>query len=228
MFLMACVRCRNGMKYVFDDFREAYSWLRHNTHPDAKIASWWDYGYQTSAMSNRTVIVDNNTWNNTHIATVGRAMSSSEYKGWKIYRSLDVDYVLVVFGGVVGYPSDDINKFLWMVRIGGGVYPDIVESDYLAGGTDYRIDAAGTKTMHSSLMYRLCYHEFADESQMSFGQRGYDRVRGTVIGKTNIKLQYFEEVFTSQHWMMRIYRVRDAPVRTPSKRAKDLKAKAKA
>eukprot|EP00983_Pelagomonas_calceolata_P127698 1161435-Pelagomonas_calceolata.AAC.3 len=47
---------------------------------------------------------------------------------------------------------------------------------------------------------------FADESQMSFGQRGFDRVRGTVIGKTNIKLQYFEEVFTSQHWMMRIYR----------------------
>jgi hypothetical protein len=28
-----------------------------------------------------------------------------------------VDYVLVVFGGVVGYPSDDINKFLWMVRV---------------------------------------------------------------------------------------------------------------
>jgi dolichyl-diphosphooligosaccharide--protein glycosyltransferase len=32
--------------------------------------SWWDYGYQMSAMANRTVIVDNNTWNNTHIATV--------------------------------------------------------------------------------------------------------------------------------------------------------------
>ncbi len=28
--------------------------------------------------------------------------------------------------------SDDINKFLWMVRIGGGVYPDhIKESNYL-------------------------------------------------------------------------------------------------
>jgi hypothetical protein len=57
-----------GVK-VFDDFREAYGWLRHNTAPDAKVASWWDYGYQTTAMSNRTVIVDNNTWNNTHIAT---------------------------------------------------------------------------------------------------------------------------------------------------------------
>lgn len=35
-----------------------------------QVASWWDYGYQTTAMANRTVIVDNNTWNNTHIATV--------------------------------------------------------------------------------------------------------------------------------------------------------------
>lgn len=53
-------------------------------------------------------------------------------------------------------PSSASNS---QVRIGGGVYPDIVEADYLAGGTDYRIDAQGTKTMHSSLMYRLCYHE---------------------------------------------------------------------
>ena len=37
-----------------------------------QVASWWDYGYQTTAMANRTVIVDNNTWNNTHIATVRR------------------------------------------------------------------------------------------------------------------------------------------------------------
>ena len=37
-------------------------------------------------MANRTVTVDNNTWNNTHIATVGRAMSSPERKAWHIYR----------------------------------------------------------------------------------------------------------------------------------------------
>ena len=156
------------------------------------MASWWDYGYQTTAMANRTVIVDNNTWNNTHIATVGRAMSSPERKAWQIYRSLDVDYVLVVFGGFIGcvltlwhdvvqhrkltvmtlstfwlaehdlsmlhawapchspaaglipccehrYPSDDINKFLWMVRIGGGVFPEIKERDYLGNG-NYRVD----------------------------------------------------------------------------------------
>lgn len=56
----------------------------------------------------------------------------AEYKAWKIYRSLDVEYVFVVFGGMVGYSSDDINKFLWMVRIGGGVYPEIKEQDYLS------------------------------------------------------------------------------------------------
>lgn len=51
-------------------------------------------------MANRTVIVDNNTWNNTHIATVGTAMSSPEKAAWEIFNSLDVKYVLVVFGGL--------------------------------------------------------------------------------------------------------------------------------
>ncbi len=163
--------------HVFDDFREAYAWLSHNTDENDKVgecsttsfdleincvclstsfqmraciwkwdcyilyyltlqvASWWDYGYQTTAMANRTVIVDNNTWNNTHIATVGMAMSSPERQAWEIYQSLDVKYVFVVFGGLVGYPSDDINKFLWMVRIGGGVFPHIKEPDYLVSET---------------------------------------------------------------------------------------------
>ena len=40
---------------------------------------------------------------------------------------------------LVRYPSDDINKFLWMVRIGGGVFPDIKEPDYL-GERGYTID----------------------------------------------------------------------------------------
>ena len=51
--VMQTRRPDGGIK-VFDDFREAYSWLAHNTDPDAKVASWWDYGYQTTAMANRT------------------------------------------------------------------------------------------------------------------------------------------------------------------------------
>ena len=87
--------------------------------------SWWDYGYQITAMANRTVLVDNNTWNNTHIATVGKAFASSEDVAYEIMQKLDVDYVLVIFGGLTGYSGDDINKFLWMVRIGGSVDPNL-------------------------------------------------------------------------------------------------------
>ena len=42
---------------------------------DAKVMSWWDYGYQITAMANRTILVDNNTWNNTHISRVGQVSS---------------------------------------------------------------------------------------------------------------------------------------------------------
>ena len=43
-------------------------------------------------------------------------MSSNETAAYDIMTELDVDYVLVIFGGVIGYSGDDINKFLWMVR----------------------------------------------------------------------------------------------------------------
>ena len=67
-----------GNKIIQDDFRETYYWIRQNTHKKSAIASWWDYGYQLTVMANRTVIVDNNTWNNTHIATMGLVMGSPE------------------------------------------------------------------------------------------------------------------------------------------------------
>ncbi|KAL3132585.1 hypothetical protein ABBQ32_009119 [Trebouxia sp. C0010 RCD-2024] len=205
-------RSPQGGVHVFDDFREAYGWLRHNTDEEAKVASWWDYGYQTTAMANRTVIVDNNTWNNTHIATVGRAMASPEHQAWQIYRDLDVKYVLVVFGGFVGYPSDDINKFLWMVRIGGGVFPDIKEPDYL-GERGYTIDDKAGKAMLDCIMYKMSYYKFAQAAEMTTGRYGFDRVRNTNIGVPDISLKYFEEVYTTEHWMVRIYEVKDQPSR---------------
>ena len=80
-----------------------------------------------TGMANRTTLVDNNTWNNSHIALVGKAMSSTEEKAYKIMRMLGVDYVLVIFGGMIGYSGDDINKFLWMVRIAEGEHPQDIK-----------------------------------------------------------------------------------------------------
>lgn len=147
-------RMPDGSQFIIDDYREAYYWLRQNTPSNAKIMSWWDYGYQIGGMADRPTLVDNNTWNNTHIATVGKAMSSREEVSYPILRQHDVDYVLVVFGGLIGYSGDDINKFLWMVRISEGIWPDeIHERDYFTPRGEYRIDDEATPTMRNSLMY---------------------------------------------------------------------------
>ncbi|XP_030472347.2 dolichyl-diphosphooligosaccharide--protein glycosyltransferase subunit STT3B isoform X2 [Syzygium oleosum] len=205
--IVLAARGAHGNRVIFDDYREAYFWLRQNTPPDAKVMSWWDYGYQITAMGNRTVIVDNNTWNNTHIATVGRAMSSYEDEAYEIMKSLDVDYVLVVFGGVTGYSSDDINKFLWMVRIGGGVFPVIKEPDYLVNG-EYRVDKGAAPKMLNCLMYKLSYYRFGELTTEYGKPPGYDRARGVEIGNKDIKLEYLEEAFTTSNWIVRIYKVK--------------------
>lgn len=143
----------DGSQHIIDDYREAYQWLRQNTKEDAKIMSWWDYGYQIGGMADRPTLVDNNTWNNTHIATVGKAMSSREEVSYPIMKQHEVDYVLVVFGGLLGYSGDDINKFLWMVRIAEGIWPDeIKERDFFTARGEYKIDADATDTMKNSLM----------------------------------------------------------------------------
>ena len=146
-------RLPDGSQHIIDDYREAYYWLRQNTEQNARIMSWWDYGYQIGGMADRPTLVDNNTWNNTHIATVGKAMSSREEVSYPILRQHDVDYVLVVFGGLLGYSGDDINKFLWMVRIAEGIWPDEVrERDFFTARGEYRVDDEATPAMKNSLM----------------------------------------------------------------------------
>ena len=141
----------DGSQNIIDDYREAYYWLRMNTPEDAKVMAWWDYGYQIGGMADRTTLVDNNTWNNTHIATVGKAMCSSEDVAYDILKKHDVDYVLVIFGGLLGYSGDDINKFLWMVRISEGIWPDeIHERDYFTERGEYKVDADASKAMKDS------------------------------------------------------------------------------
>ncbi|ELU11110.1 hypothetical protein CAPTEDRAFT_179664 [Capitella teleta] len=201
---------QDGARNILDDFREAYYWLRQNTHEKARVMSWWDYGYQIAGMANRTTLVDNNTWNNSHIALVGKAMSSNESAAYEIMRSLDVDYVLVIFGGVIGYSGDDINKFLWMVRIAEGEHPkDIKESDYFTPQGEFRVDSAGSKTLLNCLMYKLSYYRFG-ELQLDFrAPPGFDRTRNVEIGNKNFDLHHLEEAYTTEHWLVRIYKVRD-------------------
>ena len=86
-----------GDRIIFDDFREAYNWLKFNTPEDAKVMSWWDYGYQLTAMANRTILVDNNTWNNTHISRVGQAMASPEEHSYTIMKVCGMTHITKSF-----------------------------------------------------------------------------------------------------------------------------------
>ncbi len=211
-----------GGRVMFDDYREAYYWLRYNTDPDAKIGSWWDYGYQMSAMSNRTVLVDNNTWNNTHIGTIGRIFSSREERAYPILESLDIDYFLVVFGGALGYSSDDVNKFLWPVRISHGVFGKhaMSERDMMSRyGLDVGLN--GNPNFLNSVGYKLCYKDYAEYTEVTGharpGQDGHCNVRGKVIGNKYYDLTHFEEAFTSENMLIRIYRVLPRPNLEPTK-----------
>ncbi|KAM0424756.1 hypothetical protein ACHAPT_010066 [Fusarium lateritium] len=200
-------RMPDGSQHIIDDYREAYQWLRQNTKEDAKIMSWWDYGYQIGGMADRPTLVDNNTWNNTHIATVGKAMSSREEVSYPIMRQHEVDYVLIVFGGLLGYSGDDINKFLWMVRIAEGIWPDEVkERNFFTPRGEYKVDADATETMKNSLMYKMSYYNYA--SLFPAGQAA-DRVRGVRMPDQGPVLNTMEEAFTSENWIIRIYKVKD-------------------
>ncbi|KAG7262874.1 LOW QUALITY PROTEIN: hypothetical protein CRUP_034501, partial [Coryphaenoides rupestris] len=217
----------DGTRNILDDFREAYYWLRQNTEEHVRVMSWWDYGYQIAGMANRTTLVDNNTWNNSHIALVGKAMSSNESAAYQIMRSLDVDYVLIIFGG---------------------------ESDYFTPQGEFRVDKAGSPTLLNCLMYKMSYYRFGEMqvSSSSSGQPrahpllnglitppclsplslsppfpllldfrtppGFDRTRNAEIGNKDIKFKHLEEAFTSEHWLVRIYKVKQLDNRQPLER----------
>ena len=116
----------DGRTIVVDDYREAYWWLRDNTPEDSRIMAWWDYGYQITAIANRTTIADGNTWNHEHIALLGRALTSPLKEGHRIARHL-ADYVLLWTGG----GGDDLAKSPHLARIANSVYRSMVSHELL-------------------------------------------------------------------------------------------------
>jgi dolichyl-diphosphooligosaccharide--protein glycosyltransferase len=125
---------------------------------------------------------------------------------------IDADYVLIIFGGYSAYSGDDINKFIWIIRITAGYYPRVKEENYLARGV-YRTDSGGSETMMNSMMYKFSYYRFDEVKPSKSSPEGYDMVRGYVMGRKNIKLRHFTEAYTTDNWIVRIYAVNDYPKR---------------
>ncbi|EUD65475.1 dolichyl-diphosphooligosaccharide-protein glycosyltransferase [Plasmodium inui San Antonio 1] len=196
-------RNEKGERYINDDVRQMYKWIQQNTETDSRIVAWWDYGYQLSVMADRVTYADNNTWNTTHIATVGLILSVNEKQAYDYVKKLDVNYVLVSYGGYSKNSSDDLNKFLWILKITNKEFKHINPLLYYYHDQHHPLGKNATPFMSNSLLYRLSYFNVSNGKH-----RGYDYIRKLQVPEVK-GLRYFEEVFTSDVWGFRLYRVRE-------------------
>jgi len=114
-----------------NDWLETMEWIKLNTPENSKIASWWDYGYWITTLSDRTTYVDNATLNTKEIQKMATMFMSSPDDSWKILNEMDADYVLVFLAAqdigsnssveplyVLGDGGDE-TKIYWFVQIAG-------------------------------------------------------------------------------------------------------------
>lgn len=62
------------------------------------------------------------------------------------------------------------------------------------------------------IMWCVIYEElliFFHISSFSGKPTGYDRVRNAEIGNKDFELDVLEEAYTTEHWLVRIYKVKD-------------------
>ena len=77
---------------------------------------------------------------------------------------------------------------------------------------EFRVDKGGSPVLLNCLMYKLCYYRFGDLKLDYRAPSGYDRTRNTEIGNKDISLTHLEEAYTTEHWLVRIYKVK--PLKT--------------
>jgi len=99
-------------QFASDDWKDAMIWLKENTHEDAIIASWWDYGYWITTLSDRTTLADNATLIDWQIKKIGFALITNPENSWHILSSDHSEDISEYLG--------EENVFAW----GGQTYSD--------------------------------------------------------------------------------------------------------
>ncbi len=82
------------------------------------------------------------------------------------------------------------------------------ESDYFTPQGEFRVDAGGSPTLLNCLMYKLSYYRFGEIQVDPSSPPGYDRTRNVEIGNKHFKLEHMEEAYTSEHWIVRVFKVK--------------------
>ena len=130
-----------------NDWKETLEWIKLNTPPNSVIASWWDYGYWITTMSQRTTLVDNATISTSQIQKIAEIFLSTPNDAWKMLQEMKSDYVVVfVAGQKLNFQDEkslytlsgggDESKKQWFMRIVGVPLEKYLYSDGISG-TDY-------------------------------------------------------------------------------------------
>ena len=87
---------------------------------------------------------------------MGKAIPSNESRAHEIMTELnDVDYMLVIFSGVLGYSGDDINTFLYHLQKRINIVNRVVHDQ--AEGHQYVVNV---ELGHGFLNYIFCFYHF--------------------------------------------------------------------
>ena len=130
-----------------NDWKDSLEWIKQNTPEDSVIASWWDYGYWITTLSERSTLADNATIHTSKIQQIAKIFLNSPDQSWEMLNKLDVDYVVIfVAGQKLDIPSEnplytlsgggDESKKQWFMRIADEPLSKYLHSDGISG-TDY-------------------------------------------------------------------------------------------
>ena len=134
-------------KIATNDWLDTLDWIKNNTPKDAVIASWWDYGYWISTMSERASLADNFTGNKQTIQNIAKIFLNSPDEAWESLQEMQADYVLI-FVAAENIPlvsteslytlggGGDESKKQWFMRIAEEELSKYLHSDGISG-TDY-------------------------------------------------------------------------------------------
>jgi dolichyl-diphosphooligosaccharide--protein glycosyltransferase len=101
-----------------NDWKDATLWIKQNTPEDAVIASWWDYGYWITTLSERTTLADNATLIDWQIKKMAYALITTPENSWNILSSDHTEDISSYLG------NENVLKF-------GGVLESEFNEDYL-------------------------------------------------------------------------------------------------
>ena len=162
-----------------DDWLDTLEWIKNNTPQDSVIASWWDYGYWITTLSDRTTLIDNATLIDSRIKDVAKIFLSSPDQGWNLLREWNADYVVVFItldrlenysnSGerlyVLGKGGDE-TKSQWFIRIAGLPIQEYLYSDlYTVNNNFLNNTLLGKMIPYSPIAY---YDQRNDQSWTEF------------------------------------------------------------